>query len=608
MCGIAGSIGPTGPNQAAVDTTLALMGRRGPDAAGTVEQALAGHTVRLLHTRLSIIDLDPRSNQPFEADDCVITFNGEIYNFVELRRELAEAGEHFATTSDTEVLIKAYRRWGTACFDRLEGMWAFALVDRRDGSLVLARDRFGEKPLYLFRADETLYFGSEIKFLEALSGRRPTVDLSQVRRFLATGYRALFRHAASFFSDVTELPAGTFIKATGPQVPRPTRYWSLSFRPQAMTRADAVAGVRERLLQAVALRLRADVPVAFCLSGGVDSGVLVSLAVRQLDCEAHTFSIVDRDPRYDERANIAATVGALGCRNSQIMLDHRGFLGRMEELVRAHDAPVITISYVVHAMLSEAIHRAGYKIAISGTGADELFTGYYDHYGFWLAAMAGRDDYPQLLEAWRAGYGRFVRNPVLRDPEAFRRNPADRRHLTLGRGFAEPMLVAPLAEDFAETDYTDDVLRNRMLNELFVEVVPVILHEDDRNSMWYSVENRSPYLDRALAEFAFSIPTELLVADGSLKWLLREAAAGVLPDSVRLDRQKRGFNASIDTLLDRNDPEVRERLLSPGPIFDVVRRDAFETFLDGDMTDNERSKFLFSFVSTRLFLDGQTAD
>ena len=607
MCGIAGSIGPAGPDRAAVDTTLALMGRRGPDACGTIEQPLADLTVRLLHTRLSIIDLDPRSNQPFEADDCVITFNGEIYNFVELRRELAEAGEHFATTSDTEVLVKAYRRWGTACFDRLEGMWAFALVDRREGALVLARDRFGEKPLYLFRAGDTLYFGSEIKFLAALSGHRPAVDLTQVRRFLAGGYRALFRHAASFFGDVTELPAGTFVKLTGPQVPPPTRYWALSFRPRAMTRADAVAGVRERLLQAVALRLRADVPVAFCLSGGVDSGVLVSLAVRQLGCEAHTFSIVDRDPRYDERTNIAATVGALGCRNTQITLDHSGFLGRLEELVGAHDAPVITISYVVHAMLSQAIHRAGYKIALSGTGADELFTGYYDHYGFWLAAMAERDDYPKLLEDWRAGYGRFVRNPTLRNPETFRRNPDDRSHLTLSRALAEPMLVEPLAEDFAETPYTGDVLRNRMLNELFFEVVPVILHEDDRNSMWYSVENRSPYLDRALAEFVFSIPTELLVADGSLKWLLREAAAGVLPDSVRRDRQKRGFNASIDTLLDRADPDVRDRLLSPGPIFDVVRRSAFETFLDGDMTDNERSKFLFSFVSARLFLDGQTA-
>ena len=199
----------------------------------------------------------------------------------------------------------------------------------------------------------------------------------------------------------------------------------------------------------------------------------------------------------------------------------------------------MTISYYVHDFLSEAIAARGYKVAISGTGADELFTGYYDHYGFWLAAMADRPDFETLLADWRAGYGSVVRNPVLRDPATFRRNPDERSHIYLDRDVFNALLREPLDEDFIETRYTADTLRNRMLNELKHESVPVILREDDLDSMRHSIENRSPYLDRELARFLFTVPPEHLIHDGMPKWLLRAAGAGVVPDAVRLDRRKR---------------------------------------------------------------------
>ncbi|HEX9701931.1 MAG TPA: asparagine synthase C-terminal domain-containing protein, partial [Rhodospirillales bacterium] len=171
----------------------------------------------------------------------------------------------------------------------------------------------------------------------------------------------------------------------------------------------------------------------------------------------------------------------------------------------------------------------------------------------------------------------------------------------------EGLMTRPFHEDFSETEYCEETLRNRMLNELFEEAVPVILREDDRNSMLYSVENRSPYLDRALAEFMFSVPSEHLIGGGYAKLLLRQAGAGLVPDQVRLDTRKRGFNASINSLVDRDEPDTRERLLSESPIFDLVRRDAFEEFLSGDMAANSFSKFLFSFISAKLFLDHHKA-
>ena len=607
MCGIAGAFGRDALDEARIAATLAALGQRGPDAQGRFQGMLGGHPLTLLHTRLSIIDLEARANQPMHRGPLALVYNGEIYNYRELRAELLALGEAFETQSDTEVLLAAWQRQGTAALNRLEGMWAFALADFAKGELTLCRDRFGEKPLYYTHRNGTLYFASETHALAALVGEPFVVDLTQLKRYLVNGYKALYKQPATFFERVHELPAASHAGLSAPALPQPRRYWQLAFRPRPMPLAEAEAGFRERLFRAVALRLRADVGIAFCLSGGVDSSALAAIAARQHGQRIHTFSILDRDERYDERDNIRATVAALGCDHHEIETVADGFLDHLQTLIAYHDAPVATVSYYVHALLSRAIRAAGYKVAISGTAADELVTGYYDHYGFWLAEMAERANFPALIADWRASYGRYVRNPVLRDPTCFRDRPGERGHIYLNRETFNALMLEPLAEDFSETVYCDNLLRNRMLNELAHESVPVLLHEDDLNSMRWSVENRSPYLDRELAEFAYTIPAEHLIQNGHAKWPLRAAVAGLLPDQVRLDKRKRGFNVNVDALLDRGDPAVRERLLAPSSIFDLVRREAMERFLDGDMHDNSFSKFLFGFVSAKLFLEHAAA-
>lgn len=611
MCGVAGSIGPRHPSPERIRRTLDLMRRRGPDHCDHRLETLGEARTALLFSRLSIIDLDPRSNQPFEAEDATLIFNGEIYNHIEVRAELERLGHVFRTPSDTEALLRAWRQWGPAAFDRLEGMWAFALLDRRAGRLILSRDRFGEKPLFLWGRGGTLYFGSEVKLLAALSGEKPDVNIEQIRRYLTTGYRSLYKRPRTWFEDVVEFPAGTWAALNGtetrPEDVRPQSYWSLSYAPQPMSAEDVAEGARERLTESMRLRLRSDAPVALCLSGGVDSSTLAGIAVKTLGCDLHTFSILDQDERYDERDKIARTVDFLGCPNHQIHASTDGFFDRLADLVAYHDGPVATISYYLHAFLSEAMAARGYRVAISGTGADELFTGYYDHYGYWLAAMRDRPDFPRLLEDWRNSYGAFVTNPLLRDPLTFARDPGQRGHMTLDAELFSSFMTKPFHEPFEENRYCGDLLRNRMLNELFVDSTPIILREDDLNSMRYSVENRSPYLDRRLAEFMFTAPSEHLIRDGLPKWPLRALGAGVVHDDVRLEKRKRGFNASIDSLANREDPETCARLLADGPIFDLVRREAIETFIKGGMTDNSFSKFLFSFIAAKLFLEHHAA-
>lgn len=607
MCGIAGAIGPEPLQRPRAQAALSCLASRGPDAHGRWDGALGADAITLLHTRLSIIDLDPRANQPFEAEDAVLVFNGEIYNYLELRRDLEGRGHRFTTDSDTEVLVRAYREWGEDFLRRMDGMWAFALLDRRAGTLLLSRDRFGEKPLFWWWRRGTLYFASEVKALAAMAGERPAVNAAQVRRYLVNGYRSLYKQPVTFFMGVHELPTGTAAALGGAGVPEPQPYWTLSYRPDArMTMAEAIEGTRARLLHAVETRMRADVPIAFCLSGGVDSAALASIAAKALHKPIAAFSILDADERYDERVNMRATVADLACDWHPIETGKDGFLERMAALVAYHDAPVATISYYLHDFLSQAIAGAGFKVAISGTAADEIFTGYYDHYGFWLAEMSGRPDFAALVDDWRGSYGSHVRNPVLQDPLAFRDRPEERGHCYLARERFNAWMVTPCHEEFREEAYSQSLLRQRMLNELFHESVPVILREDDANSMRWSVENRSPYLTADLVEFLYTVPGEHLIHQGYPKWLLR-AAVPELNRSVAEDKQKRGFNASIDSLLNRSDPMVRDRLLEPSPIFDIVRRDAIERLLEADLTDNSMSKFAFSFVSAKLFLESDIA-
>jgi asparagine synthase (glutamine-hydrolysing) len=609
VCGIAGHAGAGGPDASRTTATLARLACRGPDAHGTSRESFGAGTVELVHTRLAIIDLDRRSDQPFTLDGCTLAYNGELYNYRELRTELEGVGHRFVTDSDTEVLLRSYLQHGIACVERFEGMWAFALHDTRSSTLVLSRDRFGEKPLLLLEDDAGTWFASETGALVALRGRRPPIDRDHVIRSIVHGHKSLHQHDTTFHVGVRELPPATtlVLHADGRRVEH--TYWRPVIAPDPDLNARSAAeGVRERLVASMALRMRSDVPVAFALSGGVDSASLVSIAAKTLGHRIDTFSIIDPDPRYDERDNVAATIADTGATSTTVMLRPDGdHLDRLRALVRSHDAPVATISYLVHSMLSEAIASSGHRVAISGTGADELFTGYFDHYLLHLAAVHATPAHAPALKAWEEHVAPLVRNPRLKDPLLFVREPGFRDHIFLNRDRFRATLRDEVAagwdEQFREVAYCQDELRNRMLNELFHEVVRVILRQDDLNSMTYSVENRSPFLDRQLFEFTATIPTALLIRDGWNKVVLRDAMAGILNDTVRLSREKRGFNASITSLFDLHDARVRHAFLGDSPIFEWFDRRRIEAVLDSGDYPNSVKKFLFSFLSAKTFLD-----
>lgn len=607
MCGIAGSFGPQALAPARIARAKALMARRGPDGDGDATVAVPGGIVSLIHTRLSIVDLDPRAAQPFTKHGLALCFNGEIYNYLELRAELEALGRSFDTTGDTEVLLEAWAEWGEGALDRLEGMWAFALVDTREGALFLSRDRFAEKPLYAWWRGGTLYFASEIKVLAAMAGEKPRIDRTQIQRYLVNGYKAIRKTRLGYFLDVAELPPASVARLDRPGPVEPRTYWRLAYRPRAMSAQEALEEARRLTHRAIALRLRADVPVSMRLSGGIDSNVVAGVAASVHGYPIHTFSIVEEDARYNETANIRAALDRIGCAHTLVPVPRTGNFESLRDLCAYFDAPVITITYLLQAVLSAEIRKAGFKVALGGTGADEIFSGYYDHYLFWLAELADRPGAAAREAAWRDTYGRFVTNPLLRDPGRFLRDPGFRGHIYLKAEAFSDFLKEPFAEPHVEHAFTPAPLRNRMLNELAEETVPVMLHDDDLAGMRHSVENRAPFLDRALAEFLFTVPSEHLIQKGLPKYLLREAGRGYVADTILDNPRKTGFNAPVTSLFDLKDKAVRDEILADGPLYDIVHRHKVAALLEQTVESNADSKFLFSLIAVKMFLEAEEA-
>jgi asparagine synthase (glutamine-hydrolysing) len=607
MCGIAGYFGKLAKNNNIIQKTLNNLHHRGPDFKGQYyNRDDSSNNIYLLHARLNIIDIDQRSNQPFCIGPFVLIFNGEIYNYLEIKALLKNEGVSFETSGDTEVLAKALIHWGiNSALDKLEGMWAFAFYNKNSGELYLCRDRFGEKPLYFTHQNDGVCFSSETKSLFELLNRKLEVNFEQIYRYLINGYKSIYKQNHTFYKEVQEVKKGHWIKINKGIELITESYWNPNTKvDETLNYSDSVKKVKEELLRSVSIRLRSDVPIAFCMSGGVDSNALISIAAREKGYDVHGFTIVNSDERYDEIDLVKKVVSDLGISHTSVELEKNNFLEDLKTLIIAHDSPVYTISYFLHWKLMKAISQKGYKVSISGTGADELFTGYYDHGNQFLESIYNKNElFEKELAGWEKNHLPYVRNKYLSDPYLYIKNSKFREHIYDDSKIFSKFLNKQWSEDFTETNYGLSLLRNRMLNELFCEIVPVILHEDDLNAMYFSIENRSPFLDRRLFEAAYSIPEKHLIQDGIKKSVLRDAVRSIVPQEIINNPKKVGFNAPIEDLLDINDPDVREYVLDNTQIFDLINKSKVEKLLKKKVLLNSESKFMFNFLNVKLFLD-----
>ncbi len=606
MCGIAGFFGLKKISNEAINKTLIAMKNRGPDFSSYINTKISEKNfICLLHSRLSIIDLKERSNQPFTIGNYTIIFNGEIYNYIELKKNLEKKGIKFSTSSDTEVLLQYYILHGEKCVDHFDGMWSFAIYDTNKKKLFLSRDRFAEKPMYYHIDKNGIYFGSQISFIKNLTEKKFEKNRLKLNQFLSFGPKPIFKDNNTFYKDIKLLGYSENLICNDDNKIEINKYWDPKFQTDnRIDSKEAVGEVKRLLIETVSLRTRADVPAAFCLSGGIDSGSLASIAVKELNYKIKTFSIIDEDFRYNEESNVKKVIKELNCDHEILHIKKDNFINNLTNLIKYHDSPVYSLSQYLQSCLIESISRSNYKIAISGTASDELFSGYYDHYLLHFQYLKNSKKLKKHLQSWKEHVLPHVRNEIFRNEKLFLDNANYRDYVYDHSQTLSKYLISPNTDKFVEENFTKNHFSNRRLNELFYEQVQPTLNNEDLNSMMYSVENRSPFLNKKIFDFCYSIPSDLLIENGYTKYLVRESMKGILNEDIRTDRVKKGFNCSIKSLIDFSDKNTIDYLFdSNSEIFSYINIKEFKKLFKEDLTKNHFSKFIFVFLSSKIFLE-----
>jgi asparagine synthase (glutamine-hydrolysing) len=560
MCGLAVILGRGGArvDPDVVERMTAILSHRGPDDSGT----FMSETVGIGFRRLSILDLSPTGHQPMTtADgDVTIVFNGEIYNFVELRDALLALGHVFRSTGDTEVLLHAYLEWGPDCVSRFNGMWAFVIHDRRRGILFGSRDRFGIKPLYRHVTRDYVLLASEIKSIRASGLYRSGPNWGRAARFLLNGQ--IDETCETFYADIEQVPPGAAFTIDASGAVREWRYWSLA-DARWDTGPDPAAAFADLFEDAVRLHTRSDVPVGVHLSGGLDStSIVCALARLRRAADASgplmAFSYIAAD--FDESRYIADTIAQTGATLVPLKTDPRRLWGLLNEVLWYQDEPIYSMMPLVGYELMRLTARNGIKVILNGQGADETIGGYPSYFNdYWSSLLdAGR-----FVEAWNE-IGRHVGTHGGSRRHLFVRQLRRVAQARLGRlgpyarlahrkrrdrNLKHRWFTRELAEQLPRDDRPAGTveLNASLEDSIYRTPLPRILRVEDRNAMAHSIESRLPFLDFRLVSFAFSLAPNWRLRGPWNKFVLREAMRGRIPESVRTRADKMGFPVPANT-------------------------------------------------------------
>lgn len=596
MCGIVGVFsnreGWSLP-EAALAAMRDEMASRGPDDAGLFFHRKNGLFVGLGHRRLSILDLSPLGRQPMATADGFlwIVFNGEIFNYRELRAELLRAGGYpFRSQTDTEVILYGVREWGLeGCLKRLRGMYAFALFDQLDGSLTLVRDSLGVKPLYYYPQEGLIAFASEIKALLAMPRVKRQIHDEAFYHYLTFANTPA---PQTLFDGILKLEAGTYLTVDRTGKKKQVRYWDPTrIAPKEFSEAAAIEETRRLLRQAVARRLVSDVPVGVFLSGGVDSSFNLALMAEQLDHPVQTFSVGIKGDPTNELEQARRVARHFGADHLELLIDEDHFLSFFPRMARSQEEPLADPVCVPLYYLSQLARESGTPVIQVGEGSDEVFAGYRTYH---------------LFSEWdRRAYGPYRHTPVLLRRLVYHlakgavssewrdalRRAADDEPLFLGNAIAfwdeekKTLLKKPFLPGFSSGEYIAGLTRDLGISDPLLRIIHIelknrlpelLLMRVDKMSMAHSIETRVPFLDEDLVAFALAIPSALKYKNGTTKYLLKKAAEGILPDEI-LHRPKWGFCGSATNMLHgRLVPYAYDRIMQSPLIAERFHREEIE--------------------------------
>lgn len=545
MCGIHGLIDPT-LNSDQVGRVLHQMAgattHRGPDFTGF--HTLDG--VGFAHNRLSIIDLSSDGNQPMLRGDFSIVFNGEVYNYLEIKKELEGVGVSFSSHSDTEVVLAAYIQWGESCVNRFVGMWAFAIYNKQKGKLFCARDRFGIKPFYYIYSGSKFYFASEVKALRQTEVFRNELNEEQVKRFVQLGWIAY--RSETLYTEVRQLQAAHCLTFENRNVVE-QQYWEIPHEFESISDRDAIEAFSSLFTNSLKLHIRSDVRIGATLSGGIDSSSIVSaLLQRRIANEIDTFTVFyDRKGEVDERPFVHALVNKFGNRITANYLNPTtdDVVSELDRFTRHQDFPIPGSSPISQYFIMKEIAKSGIKVILSGQGADDYLGGYmhtyYRLYGSYLKQLrfgkAIREASFQVK--YQNGGLRHWQNVVKKSLAGLL---VDENEL-IGLEFRHANSFVCENNRFGINYTLKNTEKVNAQHEamMLYSNLPALLHYEDRNSMAFSIESRVPFLDHRLVEFGFKLRPEYKIRDGLTKWILRESVADALPTKIKNRTDKVAF-------------------------------------------------------------------
>lgn len=529
---------------------MKAMKHRGPNDDGLFLEENLG----LGFVRLSIIDLTMDGHQPMFSHDqrYVMVFNGEIFNYVELREELKSKGHQFKTKTDTEVLLTSYIEWGEDMLHHLNGMWAFAIYDREEKTLFATRDRYGIKPFYYVIEDNRFMFASEIPCLLSVMSKKPESDRSSLFDFLV--YNRTDQTECTMFRDIKKLNHGQFMRVrVRPSTEKGTdavsiRKW-YDLKSELKQPFRSPEEFRESFQSSIDLRLRSDVPVGVCLSGGLDSSSIVSVLLKDFNKkDLHTFSAVYGEDKYGDESKFINLYRPELENMHYIQPDENTLLADIDSIVRAHAEPVAgTGPYAQYKVMELA--RENVTVTLDGQGADEMLAGYHYFFGFHFKNLLRKGRVGKLASEMAHYYMKhsaflgILSYILFMLPAGLRA-----RARVMENGYIDPEFYRSFAAEnttIAGELYGSQTLKDALINH-FEFKLEHLLKWEDRNSMWFSLEARVPFLDHRLVERTLSLGDDLIINDGMTKYILREAMKGRLPEPIRTRKDKIGFGTPHD--------------------------------------------------------------
>jgi asparagine synthase (glutamine-hydrolysing) len=587
MCGVAGIVSqnPARTERARISKATAALQHRGPEKEA-VYRNLTG-TVVLGHRRLCILDLSDAAAQPMAYEDRYhLVYNGEIYNYRELKKELERLGCTFRSASDTEVLLAAYARWGQDCLQKLDGAFAFAIWDEETQTLFAARDRFGEKPFYFSTNEESFVFASEMKALWQL-GLPKDVNRGMLYNFLTIGYTTNPADPfETFYNNIYKLPAAhclTYTLATGELVPN--RYWQTYVEVNTrISEAEATERFTQLFRDSIQKRLRSDVPIGTSLSGGLDSSSIVAFCAEENAAQYTHNCFTASFPGFakDETAQAALVAKTFGLHHYTTTVTEQEVPGLMEKLAAHQEEPFLSASVLAQYKVFEEAKRQGVTVMLDGQGADELLAGYHKYYKWWWQELyrqkaLGKSSEQKAAQAMgvKETFGLTNKMAALFPEFAAsmlqsRKAKKAYQHPDLDRGFA----FQNKRNLYYATPTTFD-LNGALFYNTFVNGLEELLRLADRNSMAHSVEVRLPFLQHQLVEFLFTLPPHFKIHQGWTKWLLRKAVDGKLPNETVWRRDKLGYEPPQKTWMQNRQVqeaimEGRKKLVQEGVLSPAV--------------------------------------